>query len=106
VKPQDNFLLIPTPLSTSRLTDIEEIFVYKFLSNINLGPPVFFYVDEQKPDCLLIATEDGNSVMNDMFYTATRYPVAGLNLIAMEKIVLIRILEIIFFFKRPAIQRK
>jgi len=82
-----------------RLTDIEEIFIYKFLHNIKKLPLVYFYVHQQKPDCLLIATADANTISDEKFYTAASYPAADLKLISMENIIQIRIFEIIFFLK-------
>ncbi len=75
------------------------------MHNIKKSPLVYFYVNQQKPDCLLIATADGNTISDDKFYTAACYPVADLQLISIENIVEIRIFEIIFFFKRSFVQR-
>ncbi len=72
--------------------------------NIKKSSLVYLYGNQRKPDCLLIATADGNTISNDKFYIAACYPVADLQLVSIENIVEIRIFEIIFF-KRPVVQR-
>ena len=100
MKPQDNYIL-PTisSLIQTKLTDIEELFVYNFLYNLNVGPLAHFYVSQEKPTCLLIATADGNSLKDEIFYTAADSPKEKLALITIEDIVLIRIIEVIFCLK-------
>ncbi len=64
-----------------------------------VGPPVHFYVNQEKPECLLIATADGNSALNASFQTLACCPRAELDLITMDDIILIRVIEIIFGLK-------
>ncbi|CAM4877105.1 unnamed protein product [Rotaria socialis] len=97
VKPQDQFV-IPSTSSlslTSKLADVEELFIYKLLSNINKAPSAHFYINQNKPDCLLIATADGNSVSYEKFFTAACYPTAHIEAyFTVEDIILIRVLEV------------
>jgi hypothetical protein len=64
-----------------------------------VGPSVYFYVNQEKPECLLIATADGNSTLNASFQTVACCPRAELDLITMDDIILIRVIEIIFGLK-------
>jgi hypothetical protein len=64
-----------------------------------MAPSVLFYVNQQKPDCLLIATVDSNKSSNETYYTAANYPAADLKSITIEEITQTRILEIIFCLK-------
>jgi hypothetical protein len=93
------FIIPSTSSLPSKLTDVEELFVYKFLSNINLTPSVHFYVDQKRPDCLLIATADGSTNTEEKYFTANCYPHADLKSFNIEQIIQIRIIEIIFCIK-------
>jgi hypothetical protein len=83
----------------SKLADVEELFVYKFLYNFNIGPSVHFYVSQEKAECLLIATADGNNKIDEKFYTVATCPRTELGLITIDDLVLIHVIEIIFFLK-------
>ena len=99
MKPQDQFIIPSISSLPSKLTDVEELFVYKLLSTINLSPPVYFYVNQKRPDCLLIATVDGSSISEENYFTSAYYLSDHLNLFIMKQIVQVRILEIILCLK-------
>ena len=81
------------------MADVEELFIYQFLSNIDITPSVHFYVNQKRPDCLLIATANGSTITTEKFYTAVHYPAIDLNSLTIEEIIQIRIIEIIFCLK-------
>jgi hypothetical protein len=66
---------------------------------LNLLGYVHVYVDQQRPDCLLIATADVNTITKEIFFTGSSYPQAKFNSIKIEEIILIRLFEIIFSLK-------
>lgn len=73
--------------------------MYKFFQHLNIGPSVYFYVDQKMPECLLIATADGNSTADAKFSTVSCCSQAELSLITIDQKLLIRIIEVIFFIK-------
>jgi hypothetical protein len=80
----------------SKLADVEELFIYKFLYNFNIGQSVHFYISQDKPDCLLIATADCNNKTNENFHTLAHCSKAELELITVDDIAFIHLIEIIF----------
>jgi hypothetical protein len=71
---------------------------YSFI-NFSIGPSVHFYVNQEKSECLLIATADGSNIINEKFNTASHCSRDELNLITMNDIIFIRIMEVIFCLK-------
>jgi hypothetical protein len=83
----------------SKLADVDELFIYKFLYNFNIGQSVHFYISQDKPECLLIATADCNNKTNENFHTLSHCSTAELKLITLDDIVFMWLIEIIFCLK-------